>query len=264
MKCHQCTELLDEYVLAIYDSSAQDSGAQPIDEIEAHLAECADCTNRFSELAEAWPLMADSAPTMALPERLEARVMARLDAESVTPNLESAHESQGWLPYLVAAAALLLATTGIYMVRYRPNLAATQKARDIQNQIVLLEKLNEQFGQPELVYVALRDNDKPSTNAWIVFDADAMEVHFYAKGLSPLPAGKHNRLWLMYGDEVIGTSQVNSHEGNMGSTVIRLAEFKATLDARVTVESADPSSLPPDQPSGDVRFETRIHLPARP
>ncbi len=72
MECREAADLLDSYVLGALDPREKE-------EVERHLAGCADCENQLSEAGELAVQMAYSAPRLVAPDRVRAGLFERID-----------------------------------------------------------------------------------------------------------------------------------------------------------------------------------------
>ena len=72
MECREAAELLDSYVLGALDPREKE-------EVERHLASCADCESQLSEAGEVAVQMAYSVPRLVAPDRVMAGLFERID-----------------------------------------------------------------------------------------------------------------------------------------------------------------------------------------
>lgn len=103
MECREAAELLDSYVLGALDPREKE-------EVERHLASCADCENQLSEAGELAVQMAYSVPRLVAPDRVRVGLFKRIDRSeliAVRPR-----RSSGVVDMLRAAGGLWRASAG--------------------------------------------------------------------------------------------------------------------------------------------------------
>ncbi len=103
MDCREAAELLDSYVLGALDPRERE-------EVERHLAGCADCEIQLSEAGELAVQMAYSVPPLVAPDRVKAGLFERIERSG--PIAAGPHRSSGVMDMLRAMGGFWRASAG--------------------------------------------------------------------------------------------------------------------------------------------------------
>ena len=103
MECREAAELLDAYVLGALDPKEKE-------EVERHLASCADCENQLSEAGEIAVQMAYLVPRLVAPDRVKSGLFERIDR--LGPGAARPRRSLGVVDVLRAAGGFWRASAG--------------------------------------------------------------------------------------------------------------------------------------------------------
>jgi anti-sigma-K factor RskA len=238
---------------------------------EAHLEECARCTEELRQNTLALAAYAQTTAEVELPAGAKDRFMARLAAtpqtgQAVAPARESrpARESEPaslwqrifgsgavrWSPALAGALALALLAVGVDDLRNRAEIgpllrAANQGALDAAQ----LNQLMELLTSPQAKRVALRPGPvtAPPPEGRVVYAARTGKLLLTASNLKPLPEGKIYELWILQPGGKKPLPAGTFAPDNTGNATMILADAPAGLDVQgfgVTIEKAGGAETP--------------------
>ena len=213
MNHDQWLELADLYAVGALDG-------RELAEFEAHLATCAQCTERIRETRDALTLMARSLPEVPPSPALRARVLAAVAGEPApampvarpvaapAPRPSARRPSRtlwwaGWAGLAAAAALLLFVNTELRTTR--------QELRTLQDRLTTLQtELSEResalrfLSDPNVRYVSLGGlKPTPEASAWLLWNPGTRQGLLLARGLPVPPAGHAYELWGLAGSQPV-------------------------------------------------------------
>ena len=197
-------------VVAAYALGALD-GEERI-RFEAHLATCSRCQDELAGYRRVVTAIGASVEPALVPEGLKAKTLTRAvgGAGSIKPPSQIAAR-RGWR-WLQAAAVLLVAALGAYVLSLRSTVdvlsrelaIATERAEVLRQELATLRQEHAQlasmvnvFGASDVVRVDLRGTS-PAVNATArAYVSRNQGLVFTAIGLPVLPAGRVYQLWVI-------------------------------------------------------------------
>jgi Anti-sigma-K factor rskA len=195
-------------------------GALPEHEAEAlrvHVSACEQCDARLAEARGHASLLAFAAqqerPAGTIKAELLARVRASCQADEMKAWPARVHgddehqttkvASSGWLTWVLAVAAVLLALVSFALSWQNHNIAARlQQERKVAESAIRereqIEKLVGMLASPDTITVKLAGMDEtPKAAGMVKFNSKAGLVLYQAYNLPSLPAGKSYEMWLV-------------------------------------------------------------------
>lgn len=246
-------------------------GALPESEAEtlqAHVSACEECSTRLAEARGYASLLAFSVkqerPAGTIKAELMARVRANCQAEEMNAwpahmHSEEHHTpakepSSGWLTWVLAVAAVLLALVSFALSWQNRNMASRlEQARKVAESSVhereQIERLVGMLASPDTMTVKLAGmGEMPKATGMVKFNPKSGMVLYQATNLPDLPASKSYQMWLvpMNGAPIsAGLLGPGGHAwGNMW-----MAEVPANVQAKAFAVTVEPAGGM-DQPTG--------------
>lgn len=246
-------------------------GALPQNEAEAlqaHVSACEECSARLSEARGHVSLLAfavkQERPAGTIKAELLARVRANRQAEEMNEWPSRVHREEeykpakkpasGWLTWVLATAAVLLAVVSFALSWQNRNMAARlQRQRQVAESSIRereqIEKLVGILASPDTMTVKLAGmGEMPTATGLVKFNSKAGLVLYQASNLPDLPAGKSYQMWL------VPTSGAPISAGLLGSGGqafgnMWMAEVPANVEAKAFAVTVEPAGGT-DQPTG--------------
>lgn len=152
---------------------------------ETHLSGCAACRAEVQSLREVAALLAHAAPAAVAPAALRDRVMAvaRRAPRQTHPGRAR------WVPWLAAAASLVLAAAAVRQAR-----DAGDRARALETELASRDETIGELLSPELHIVSLASTGSQPT-ARVFWNHQRQVFIVTAFDLPPAPAGRTYQLW---------------------------------------------------------------------
>ena len=256
---HPWTEYAASYALGALDPDERAA-------FETHLAGCAACRSEVQSYQEVTGLLAQSAPPRGAPAHLKARVLeeARRVRPMPTPQAGQRVTAPGvrptrftvWLPWLAAAALLILAAgLGIFYTSERSARLLASAGADsaraalaaARNQIARSDSLIATLLAPDVQTTTLAGQGRPPS-ARLYFNPSRRAVVVAVFDLPPAPAGRTYQLWgIVTGQSPVSLGTFNTQ--GAARAVITLPLPATQFDvAAVTEEPAGGSPQPTTQP----------------
>lgn len=243
MNCQTCQNFLDQHADSLESLEAIAEG-----DLAAHLDACSACRDKLRSIQDSWSLLTEALEPIPPSSNLTETLFGTVDRMS---SEREAGRSFQWSRYAVAATVLIIATATIYITRYhptRPDVAA-------KNYFEELAQIQEEFGRPGLVYVSLEDKQRPDTHAWILFDPDANQVHFFAPALKSIGDARY-QLWILEEGNILSSALLNVSDEGLGAALCSVTPGHPKLEVMVTVEREEATTVP----SGDVVLRTFVQF----
>jgi hypothetical protein len=259
--CEQCRDDIAEFALGHGDPEAMAV-------INAHLAACIVCRRELAEIESAWaalPLACE--PTFPSDEVLQ-RVLAQIDVTAGAREVSAAPADAPLTPrqqlysYVLAASVFFALVGGALMWGERPSssptgdLVADQALHDLAERLGKLQELEQMLNTGGVRLASLHAPARgDNAGAYIVWDTNARQWHFFVSDLKPAPAGKAYQLWaVVEGREPLAGPTFAVNSTGMGSV---MADFPGLnpgvkTSAVVTVEPEAGSEIPSGKPVLEV------------
>jgi anti-sigma-K factor RskA len=246
-------------------------GALPENEaqaLQAHLSACEECSARLAEARGHASLLAfavkQERPAGTIKAELMARVRANRQAEemNVWParmhppehNKPTKEPTSGWLTWVLAAAALLLALVSFALSWQNRNMAARlQQQRKVTESSIRereqIEKLVGMLASPDTMTVKLAGmGEIPKASGMVKFNSKAGLILYQATDLPDLPAGKSYQMWLVpMSGAPISAGLLGPGGRRFGNMWI--AELPPNVEAKAFAVTVEPAGGA-DQPTG--------------
>jgi anti-sigma factor RsiW len=236
--------------------------------LQAHLSACEACSARLAEARGHASLLAfavnQERPAGTIKAELMARVRANRQAEemNVWPsrihpqehNKPPKEPTSGWLTWVLAAAALLLALVSFALSWQNRNLAARlQQQRKVTESSIRereqIEKLVGMLASPDTMTVKLAGiGEMPKASGLVKFNSKAGLILYQAIDLPDLPAGKSYQMWLVpINGAPISAGLLGPGGRPFGN--MWMAELPANVEAKAFAVTVEPAGGT-DQPTG--------------
>jgi len=239
--------------------------------VEAHLRACAVCEQDLREVNEALALVGETAPSIAPPRALKARVLAAVAAQPMEPSSRSAfttHRRSGpwkWLAVAAAAAVVILAA-----VLNQTETARRQLSQDLQRATAsvadLQGRLQRFSGQTDLALSILTAADMrelPLTGRENAVAAAARAYWSPARGLLVVadrmpapPPGRIYQVWIIDGGQPFNAGLLSDQSSGRGMLVAPAPATGTGTAVTIAVTDEPPGGLP--APSGTIRLAGSI------
>jgi Anti-sigma-K factor rskA/Putative zinc-finger len=237
------------------------------DALRAHLSTCAECSVRLAEARGHASLLAfavpQERPAGTIKAELMARVRANLQAEEMNawPSRVRTEEhkpakgpASGWLTWVLASAAVLLALVSFALSWQNRNMAARlQQQRNVAESSIRqreqIEKLVGVLASPDTMTVKLAGiGEMPNATGMVKFNSKAGLVLYQASNLPDLPAGKSYQMWLVPTNGAPISAGLLG-QGGQAFGNLWMAAVPANVEAKAFAVTVEPAGGT-DQPTG--------------
>jgi anti-sigma-K factor RskA len=217
--------------------------------IEKHLETCADCRRELDSLRGDMALMAMSAAGPKPPQRSKQRLMSAIAKESQRQEQPQRRVWWGWIPWVIAAAAMLGFVFLLQqkseleedLVETKSQLSSSQSELQRAKEVVATLTASDAM---RVTLVAAKTPPQPQGKA--IYLKDRSSLIFLANNMPVLPAQKAYELWLIpkTGNPIpAGVFKPDAH----GSATVVNPPLPAGVEAKafaITVEPESGSSTP--------------------
>lgn len=256
MNCDEFEEILGAYVLDAITPAEQQ-------EVEAHLATCARCTQRLQELRGVVSLLPLSVPQIPPPAALEERILAAVRQESKgglvqparqqpqqpIPMVRPMRRTQRWNPrVMVAAAVLMLCLLGGLTAW---NVSLHGQVATLQQQLTSATHTPTPNGVTS--YVVKGTSSSQNAAGQLVYFAEQNITVLIMHGLPQLQGLHVYQGWLLHlsGNNITGVTSVGLLNPLNGTATLSFSGNVTGYDAAAVSLEAGPTATP-KAPKGSV------------
>jgi anti-sigma-K factor RskA len=237
-------------------------------ELEAHIAECAECRADIESLAPVVQGLAYTVPIQAPPASLRARILAAAEREtpSVAPTGETvSHREWSWRAMAAVAALIVVAIgLGTYAIAMRNRVLTLESGlRDaiaameqVDAELAALRRLAEEnqsakevLSSSELARIDLQGQPAAAAARARAFWSRGSGLVFTASALPPVPAGRGYQLWVLTDGAPISAGMLQPDaSGSVETFIPTPLDLPAPVGMAVTVEPAGGVPAPTTAP----------------
>ena len=230
------------------------------DELQQHIAVCADCRRELIAFQEAWSLLPAAGQGAPISSEVESSLMRKIEnppaVQLSTVTSDYSARAIFWKYALAVSVIFVVAMGSFWILRSQPGTenGNLQQIKDLARQMERLEQLERTFSQPEWQLLKLRSvaQTHPALG-YLVFDMVSKQGHFLGSELLPL-SGHTYKVWLLGAEQQVissATIEVNVH--HYGAAIVPLPDDLATIhEVVVSLEAVATAT----EPSHDVRLRT--------